>query len=147
MINYKNYLQNFILQGLFNYSDMEFKLDKLYIEGKLTEEERDELLSLSAENANDAQQIDMYQRIVDLEHRVLALETSEIPIWVSGYVTQKGEVVRFDYNNDGEYELFRYDGGRDSTSLSVGKINGWHLVDSSGNILGTYLNGELTPVE
>ena len=59
MTNYKTYLQNFIAQGLFNYEDMAYKLDKMYIENKLTEEERDELLVLAAENANDAEQINI----------------------------------------------------------------------------------------
>ena len=89
MTNYKTYLQNFIAQGLFNYEDMAYKLDKMYIENKLTEEERDELLILAAENANDAEQINIYNKLVDLEHRIVALETADIPIWVSGY-HQKG---------------------------------------------------------
>lgn len=147
MTNYKTYLQNFIAQGLFNYEDMAYKLDKMYIENKLTEEERDELLVLAAENANDAEQINIYNKLVDLEHRIVSLETADIPIWVSGYTTKKGEVVKYDYNNDGEYDLLRYDGGRASTALPPGKIDGWHVVDSQGNILGTWYNGEFTPAE
>lgn len=98
-------------------------------------------------NANDAEQINIYNKLVDLEHRIVALETADIPIWVSGYTTKKGEVVKYDYNNDGEYDLLRYDGGRASTALSPGKIDGWHVVDSQGNILGTWYNGEFTPAE
>ena len=147
MIDYKNYLTNFIRTGLFNYDDMSYKIYKLWVEGKITEADRDELLALSAEYASDSQQIDLFERIVALEHRIIALETADIPVWVSGYVTQKGETVKFDYDNDGVLDLLRYDGGRASTALSCGKIDGWHVVDSEGNILGTYYQGVFTPVE
>ena len=56
-----------------------------------------------------------------------------------------GDVVYFDWNNDGILDLLRYDGGRSYTTLSPGKIDGWHVVDSTGNILGTWYNGEFTP--
>lgn len=39
-------------------------------------------------------------------------------------------------------DFLRYDGGRSYTTLSPGKIDGWHVVDSQGNILGTWYNGE-----
>lgn len=36
---------------------------------------------------------------------------------------------------DGVLDLVRYDGGRDYTALSPGKINGWNVVDAAGNVL------------
>lgn len=48
--------------------------------------------------------------------------------------------------NDGVLDLCRYDGGRSSTSLGVGRIDGWHIVDSTGKILGDYFKGVFTPV-
>jgi len=42
-------------------------------------------------------------------------------------------------------DLLRYDGGREQTSLRPGKIEGWHVVDTAGEILGTFYNGEFTP--
>lgn len=42
----------------------------------------------------------------------------------SGIVTDE-----FDVTGDGNLDLCRYDGGRASTSLSIGKIEGWHLLD------------------
>lgn len=145
-MNYTNYLKQFIETGNFNYEDIAYKLDKMFIEDKLTEADRDELLALAADKAKDAKQIDIYSKLVDLEHRIVALETADIPIWTAGYTTKKGETVKFDYDKDGEYDLLRYDGGRGQTALSPGKIDGWHVVDSAGNILGTYYNGEFTPV-
>lgn len=152
-MDYRGYLTGFISLGNYNLEELSFKLDKLYVEGKISAEDRDELIILATEKANDAAQVDLYEKVVDLEHRVQALEAEKesavdtIPCWVSGYTTQKGEVVKFDYNNDGEYDLLRYDGGRSSTALRPGKIDGWHVVDLDGNIIGTYYNGEFTPVD
>lgn len=144
-------LYDVINRGEYNVSDMEHKIDLMFIEGKLTEEQKEELFALTATNANDAQQIDVVQKLKELEDRIFALEhpSEEVvyPVWTSGYVTQKGETVQFDYDNDGTLDLLRYDGGRQSTSLRPGKIDGWHVVDFSGTILGTFYNGEFTPVE
>ena len=100
---------------------------------------------MATDGAKDSAQIDLYEKIVDLEHRIVALETKDIPEWYAGYVTRKGETVKFDYDNDGTLDLLRYDGGRSETALKPGKIDGWHVVDSEGNILGTFYNGEFIP--
>lgn len=36
---------------------------------------------------------------------------------------------------------------REETALRPGKIDGWHVVNAQGDILGTYYNGEFTPVQ
>ena len=144
---YKEIFLTLIKSGNYNLDELSVKLDKMYIEGKLTEEERDELLLMATDGAKDSAQIDLYEKIVDLEHRIVALETKDIPEWYAGYVTRKGETVKFDYDNDGTLDLLRYDGGRSETALRPGKIDGWHVVDSEGNILGTFYNGEFTPAE
>lgn len=144
---YKEIFLTLIKSGNYNLDELSVKLDKMYIEGKLTEAERDELLLMATDGAKDSAQIDLYEKIVDLEHRVVALETKDIPEWYAGYVTRKGETVKFDYDNDGTLDLLRYDGGKSETALRPGKIDGWHVVDSEGNILGTFYNGEFTPAE
>lgn len=144
---YKEIFLTLIKSGNYNLDELSVKLDKMYIEGKLTEAERDELLLMATDGADDSKQIDLYAKVVDLEHRIVALETKDFVEWKAGYVTKKGETVKFDYNDDGELDLLRYDGGRSETALRPGKIDGWHVVDSEGNILGTYYNGEFTPVE
>lgn len=151
MADYKSYLHSFISTGAFNLDDITYKLDKMYIEDKITEADRDELVALAASHASDSQQINVVEKLKELENRIFALEnpTEEevtYPVWTSGYTTNKGEAVMFDYDGDGEYDLLRYDGGRSYTSLKPGKIDGWHVVDSNGNVLGTYYNGEFTPV-
>ena len=149
MVNYFNTFSDYIRTGAFNYDNLCFRLDVLFIEGKLTQEERDSLLDLAGENAQDSQQIDVVAKLKELEDRIYSLEhpvAPDYPIYTPGYVTKKGEVIRFDYDGDGNYDLLRYDGGRAETSLSPGKIDGWHVVDSNGEILGTYYKGEFTPV-
>lgn len=142
---YKEIFLTLIKSGNYNLDELTVKLDKMYIEGKITEEERDELLLMATDGADDSKQIDLYAKVVDLEHRVSALETKDFVEWYSGYVTKKGETVKFDYNDDKVLDLLRYDGGKNETALAPGKISGWHVVDAEGNILGTYYKGEFTP--
>ena len=146
-MDYKAYLENYIRTGQYNFDDLSYKLDKMYIEDKLSESDRDELVNLAAERANDSAQVDIFEKLVDLEHRIVALETADFAVWESGYSTKQGETVKYDYDGDGILDLLRYDGGRSYTTLSPGKIDGWHVVDSTGNILGTWYKGEFTPAE
>ena len=144
----KEFIASIINTGNYVLSEMEERIQKMYIMGKLTESEMTELLTLAADNARDEKQIDVTAKLKELEDRIYALEHPVEPdyaVWVPGYVTKRGEVVKFDYDNDGNYDLLRYDGGRTETALRPGKIDGWHVVDSSGDILGTYYNGEFTP--
>ena len=78
----------------------------------------------------------MLGQLADLGRRVYNLEhpTDIYPVWKPGYITKKGEIVRFDVSGDGELDLCQYNGGRNETSLSIGKIEGWNM-----------LNRELTP--
>lgn len=145
----KQFIESIILTGNYILSEMEERIQKMYVMGKLTEEEMTELLALAADHAKDEQQIDFVSKLKELEDRVFALEHPAEPdyaVWVPGYVTKKGEVVKFDYDGDGVLDLLRYDGGRTETALRPGKIDGWNVVDAQGNILGTYYNGEFTPV-
>lgn len=145
----KDFIESVIRTGNYVLSEMEERIQKMYVLGKLTEQEMTELLALAAENARDSMQIDLTAKLKELEDRIYALEHPVEPdyvIWYSGYVTKKGETVRFDYDGDGVYDLLRYDGGRAETALRPGKIDGWHVVDADGNILGTYYNGEFIPV-
>ena len=145
----KEFIESIINTGNYVLSEMEERIQKMFVMGKLTESEMTELLALAADNARDSMQIDVTAKLKELEDRIYALEHPVEPdyaIWTPGYVTKKGEVVRFDYDGDGNYDLLRYDGGRAETALRPGKIDGWHVVDAQGNILGTYYNGEFTPV-
>ena len=145
----KSFIESVIRTGNYILAEMEERIQKMYVVGKLTAEEMAELLALAAENAKDQFQIDVTAKLKELEDRIFVLEHPAEPdyvVWYAGYVTKKGEVVKFDYNDDSILDLLRYDGGRSETSLRPGKIDGWHVVDADGNILGTYYNGEFIPV-
>lgn len=146
----KEFIESVIKTGTYVLSEMEERIQKMYVLGKLTTAELEELLALAAENARDSMQIDVTAKLKELEDRIYALEhpvAPDFPVWVAGYVTKKGETVQFDYNSDGVMDLLRYDGGRAETALMPGKIDGWHVVNAQGDILGTYYNGEFTPVQ
>ena len=145
----KEFIKSVIETGTYVLAEMETRIQKMYVMGKLTEEEMTDLLALAADHAKDEQQIDVVAKLKELEDRVFSLEHPAEPdyaVWVPGYVTKNGEVVKFDYDGDGVLDLLRYDGGRAETALRPGKIDGWHVVNADGNILGTYYNGEFIPV-
>ena len=145
----KEFIESVLKTGNYILAEMEERIQKMYVLGKLTTEELEYLLDLAAENAKDSMQIDFTEKLKELEDRIYALEhpvEPDYPIYVPGYVTKNGETIRFDYDSDGVYDLLRYDGGRNETALAPGKIDGWHVVDLQGNILGTYYKGEFTPV-
>ena len=146
----KEFLEGIIRTGNYVLSEMEERIEKLYALGKLTTEELEGLLELAANNAKDSMQFDVTAKLKDLEDRIYALEhpaEPAYPVWTAGYVTKKGETVQYDYNGDGQMDLLRYDGGRSETALRPGKIDGWHVVNFSGDILGTFYGGEFTPVQ
>lgn len=128
----KEFIEQVIAKGGYKLDELETKIKKLYILGDLTESEMDELLALAANSVDNSAQVDMFALIVDLQHRVEALETADFPVWKSGYVTKKKEIVKIDLDGDGTLDYAMYDGGRSETSLSVGKINGWFKVTSAG---------------
>lgn len=154
MYDYYNALKTYLALGDYALADAEERIDKLWVEGKLTTEQRDELMAFAAESAKDAYQIDVLAQLADLQRRVYDLEhpTDIYPIWVAGYQTHQHEIVRYDVTGDGELDLCQYNGGRSYTSLSIGKIEGWNLLDReltpthaiSRDADGGYV---LTPVE
>ena len=114
MVNYVKTIREYIQTGVFNYEDLCGRLDILYVEGKISLDERDALVTLAADNAQDSAQIDIVSKLKELEDRIYSLEhpvEPDYPIYTPGYVTKKGEVVKFDYDYDGNYDLLRYDGG------------------------------------
>lgn len=148
----KDFIKGIIRSGNYKLDEMERKIKKLYVLGDLTESDMSELLTMAANGVDNSAQVDLFAKIVDLEHRLVALETADYAVWTPGYVTQKGEIVKFDIDDDEEYDYFMYDGGRTETSLSIGKIDGWYKVTSNGvkthtvikNNDGTYTITELT---
>lgn len=148
----REFIENVINSGDFKLEELEEKIKKLYVLGDLTQTDMEELLTMAAEKVDDSAQVDLFAKVVDLEHRLVALETADFAVYVPGYVTKRGEIVKFDIDKDGEYEFVMYDGGRTETSLSPGKIDGWYKVTSAGvkthvltrNADGTYALTEVS---
>lgn len=153
-MDYASYIETIIGRGGYLLADLEDRINKCWLDGKLTEAQRESLLSTAAENADEAYQVDVAAQLADLEHRVYALEhpTDIYAIWTPGYQTQQHEIVRYDVTGDGEYDLCQYNGGRSYTSLSIGKIEGWNLLDIELNVTATITqdasgNFVITPIE
>ena len=121
-----------ISTGSYVVPDMEERIETVYAAGKITAAERAELLTMAAENAKDAAQIDVVAKLAELEGRIAKLEAKGVVVWTAGHATAKGETVLYDVDKDGKLDYCRYDGGRASTALSPGKINGWVVLDAEG---------------
>ena len=128
----KDFILSVILTGNYVLAEMEERIEKMYVLGKITEAEMVELLESAAEHADDSKQIDVTAVLADLERRIEILESAGIVVWKQGMSTAQGQTVLYDIINEGQYRYCRYDGGRASTSLSPGKINGWVILASAG---------------
>ena len=130
----KEFLEGIIRTGNYKLSDMEERIYKLFAMGKLDEADVPELLSMAAEYAKDEKQIDVAAILADLEKRLEVLESAGIRVWVNGMTTAKGQTVLYAILKPDDMTLryCRYDGGRASTALSPGKIDGWVVLASAG---------------
>lgn len=130
----KEFLESIIRTGNYKLSDMEERIYKLFAMGKLAEADVPELLAMAAEYAKDEKQIDVAAILADLEKRLEVLESAGIRVWVNGMTTAKGQTVLYAIlkPEDTTLRYCRYDGGRASTALSPGKIDGWVVLASAG---------------
>ena len=118
---------------------MEEKIEKSWIEDKLTDEQKHELLDLAYSTVNENAQVDLLAVIHDLQERIATIETKlfadhpDLEVWTQGMSVQKGQTVLADVDGDGVYDFCLYDGGRSYTGLSIGKIDGWFKTDVDGN--------------
>lgn len=123
---------NVISTGEYRLSDMEERIETVFAQGKITAEERASLLILAADSARDSMQIDIAGKLAELESRIAVLESAGVVVWKPGMSTAKGQTVLYDIEKVGTLRYCRYDGGRASTSLSPGKIDGWVILASAG---------------
>jgi len=130
----REFLEGIIRTGNYKLSDMEERIYKLFAMGKLDEADVPELLAMAAEYAKDEMQIDVTAAIADIEKRLEVLESAGIRVWVNGMTTAKGQTVLYPIlkPEDTTLRYCRYDGGRASTALSPGKIDGWVVLASAG---------------
>lgn len=69
-----NIIKSVISNKNFELKDILKKIDTQWISGKVTDEERDELISLAQNRANASDSIDLLEKISELEKRVTELE-------------------------------------------------------------------------
>ncbi len=77
------------------------KVDTLWAEGQLSDEQRDELKALARDGADAKVSIDVYAKLSELEQRVRALEggeaeTDNISEYAAGKYYYSGDKVLFD---------------------------------------------------
>lgn len=128
----KDFIESIIATGNYVLSEMEERIQKMYVMGKLTEEDMTYLLNLAANSADDSLQINIVAKLAELESRIAVLESTGVVVWKSGISVAKGQTVLYDILKDGVMRYCRYDGGRSATSLSPGKIDGWVILASAG---------------
>ena len=121
-----------ISAGGYSIAQMEERIETVYACGKITKEERAELLDLVSDKGDHLNADEIMSKLADLENRLSVLESSGVKVWVSGMVTAKGQTVMYDALKIGSMQYCRYDGGRASTSLRPCKIDGWSILDSIG---------------
>lgn len=73
-----NILKNVIGRKAFNFTDMLTKIDTLWSEDKLSDAEREELITLAQSNASVENSVDMVEKLVELEQRIKALEEGKV---------------------------------------------------------------------
>ena len=118
--------------GGYSLAQMEERIETVYACGKISKEERAELLDIVSDKGDHLDNKTIMNRLADIENRLSVLESSGVKVWVSGMVTAKGQTVMYDALKTGSMQYCRYDGGRASTSLRPCKIDGWSILDSIG---------------
>ncbi len=95
-------------------ADMLHKIDTIWAQGDLDDEQRTELIALAQGNANTAQEVNMLAKLKELEQRVRALEESDgaepgegYPDYVAGKWYYNGDKITFE---GGKYKCIAPDG-------------------------------------
>lgn len=98
-------LRDVITSKRYELSDMLRKIDTLWIQGNLNDEQRTELVKLAQDNANPQDSMDFAKKLAELEARVEKLEQAENPAepqpeeyppYVMGHWYYAGDKVTFE---------------------------------------------------
>lgn len=129
-----DFIKSLIAAGGYRLEAMEKTIERHYVRGDLTEEQRVELLQLAADNADESREIDVVAVLADLERRIEVLESAGVVVWKQGMSVAKGQTVLYPILKPADTTLryCRYDGGRSATALSPGKIDGWVILSGAG---------------
>ena len=108
-----NVVQNVIASKRYELKDILSKIDTLWVQGSITEEQRLSLITDAQNNAKAENSIDILNKLYELERRVTALEdasannestedeaeTITYPEYESGKWYYNGDIVEFDGQN------------------------------------------------
>jgi hypothetical protein len=104
-------------------SDMLTKIDTLWVQGSITEEERAELIDLARQNAEVQQSIDILAKLEELDMRVKALEEGKKDDSEGGEDTTYPEYVAGTWYRNGDIVLFE---GKDYMCIApAGQVCTW----------------------
>lgn len=72
-----NIIKTVISSGSFELTDIIKKIDTVWFEGKISDEEKAELMEMAQGKANPQHSVDLVAKVADLEKRVKILETQK----------------------------------------------------------------------
>lgn len=72
-----NIIKTVIESGSFELTDIIRKIDSVWFEGKITDEEKAELVEMAQGKANPQHSMDLYAKVADLDKRVKILEAQK----------------------------------------------------------------------
>lgn len=78
MNNYFTIFKNVITKGNYDLSNLLSRIDKYHIEGAVSDEERDELITMARAGAGVAASVDILAKIEELDRRVKAIEDGAV---------------------------------------------------------------------
>ena len=94
-------IKNVIDSGRFELVDILKKIDTIWLQGDITEEQRDELVELAREKADISQEVDILTKLEDHEQRLRKLEeggsepSDEYPEDIVGHWYYKDDKITF----------------------------------------------------
>ena len=102
-------IKSVIQSGRYELTDMLKKVDTLWVQGDLSDDERTELTDLARSGADPARGVDVLAKLSDLDKRVVALERAgadpepgeEYPEYIAGKWYYKDDKIT--YNNGSKY--------------------------------------------
>ena len=107
-----NIIKTVITSGSFELTDIIRKIDTVWLEGKITDEEKAELVEMAQGKANPHHSLDLIKKVEEIDKRVRILETynktsdteepeaeETYPAFVEGKWYYSGDKVNFDGKN------------------------------------------------
>ena len=127
----KDLIRNVIATKNYELADMLKKIDTLWVQGSITEEERMELIDLARENANMQNSLDLVAKVEELNIRVKALEDALFK--KSEEDTENGEEVTYDEYVAGKWyymgDVTLFDGKVYKCIAPEGQVCTWSPTD------------------